>query len=269
MQSRQLHRASGGAKRAAFHEDGRMTKEGLASGSSLPLKQIVFPGKLDAALWLAGPGLAGPGLADPAGPDDVLAQSWTLLSTAEQNRANRLSSMKERQLFAMTRASLRLLLSEKTGLPALAIRFVEGPHGKPRLAGTARPHFNVSHSGDFALIGLSDSRPIGVDIEFMRRSGDEMDVARSLFSELECRRLAGLAPAPRRIAFYRIWTCKEAVLKALGVGISQHLKAFSVDFDGERMIVQPEPACQLPALFSIAAGLAPVPDGYAGCYALA
>jgi 4'-phosphopantetheinyl transferase len=108
------------------------------------------------------------------------------------------------------------LLSAATGVPAEEIAFAEGRYGKPCLVGTNGPHFNVSHSGCWALIGFSDSRDIGVDIEFMRAAGCELDLARSFFSAAEYRSLEGLANGMLLSSFYKIWTCKEAVLKAHG-----------------------------------------------------
>jgi 4'-phosphopantetheinyl transferase len=172
-------------------------------------------------------------------------------------------------LFALTRALLRALLSEATSVPADKIAFAEGPYGKPRLAGTGGPHFNVSHSGSWALIGVSDSRPIGVDIEAMRGAGGELELARSFFSDAEYRALKGLENGMLLQSFYKIWTCKEAVLKALGAGISEHLKDFSVELTGQRYAIHPDPNCALPSLASVVACPVEVPGGYAGCYALA
>ena len=118
-------------------------------------------------------------------------------------------------LFALTRGTLRCLLSAATGVPAEEIAFAEGSYGKPCLVGTNGPHFNVSHSGCWALIGFSDRRDIGVDIEFMRAAGGELDLARSFFSAAEYRSLEGLANNMLLSSFYKIWTCKEAVLQSL------------------------------------------------------
>jgi 4'-phosphopantetheinyl transferase len=194
---------------------------------------------------------------------------WSILSAAERDRANRFRLAQDRTLFAMTRAALRALLGKAIGVSAAQITFDEGPHGKPCLAGLRGPHFNVSHSGSWALIGLSDSRPIGVDIEFMRKLDNQLAVARSFFSDAEYRALIGIENGMRHQAFYNFWTAKEAVLKALGVGISKHLKDFSIELAKERYAVHPEPACSLPALAAATAHPVTVPDGYTGCYALA
>ena len=227
----------------------------------LPIKRLTLASAANegVVIWLAGPVWA----------REIPEPLWNCLSNDERNRANRFFHDRDRNLFAMTRAILRTLLSEAASVPANQILFAEGPHGKPGLAGIKGPQFNVSHSGSWALIGLSDRRPIGVDIELTRNSGDELDLARSFFSDAEYRTLEGLEDGARLQSFYKIWTCKEAVLKAIGAGISAHLKDFSVEWTSDRYAIIPECSCPLPLLASIAAYPVEVPMGYAGCYALA
>ncbi|HEX3497292.1 MAG TPA: hypothetical protein VHT02_09025, partial [Methylocella sp.] len=120
----------------------------IAETRALPLKRLTLPSGAGVALWLAG----------PAGPGGVPEHLWNTLSRGEKDRSNRFLRAEDRALFAMTRGMLRHLLSEATGVLADKIAFTEGPYGKPRLAGTDGPHFNVSHSGCWALIGISGSR---------------------------------------------------------------------------------------------------------------
>jgi 4'-phosphopantetheinyl transferase len=231
----------------------------MADGRALSLKQLTSPSGAGVTLWLAG----------PAGPGGVPEHLWNTLSPGEKDRANHFRRAEDRALFALTRGTLRRLLSEATSVSADKIAFAEGPYGKPRLAGTNGPHFNVSHSGCWALIGFSGSRDIGVDIEFMRAAGGELELAGSFFSAAEYRSLEGLANGMLLSSFYKIWTCKEAVLKAIGAGISEHLKDFSVELTEDGYVIHPEPNCFSPVLASVAVRPVEVPEGYAGCYALA
>jgi 4'-phosphopantetheinyl transferase len=231
----------------------------MAETRALPLKRLTVPSGAGVALWLAGP-------ASPGGVPDHL---WKGLSAGEKDRANRFLRVEDLALFALTRGTLRCLLSEATGVAADKIAFAEGPYGKPCVVGTHGPHFNVSHSGCWALIGFSDTRDIGVDIELMRAAGGELDLARSFFSAAEYRSLEGLANGKLLSSFYKIWTCKEAVLKAHGIGISEHLKDFSVELTTDGYAIHPAPDCFSPSLASVAVQPVEVPEGYAGCYALA
>jgi 4'-phosphopantetheinyl transferase len=226
--------------------------------SAPPVKRLPFPGGAGVDLWLAGPTCAG------MVPD----QLWDRLSAAEKSRADRFLRPEDRALFIMARGTLRFLIGIATGVAAEAITFAEGPFGKPYLSGIRGPHFNVSHSGSFALIGLSESRSIGVDIELIRRTGDELNVAKRFFSATEYRLLLSLEVDARLLVFYEIWTCKEAILKAYGTGISEHLKHFSVDVTTDGCVIRPEPNGTSPAFSAISIQRVAVPPGYAGCCAL-
>ena len=227
--------------------------------AALPVKRLTFPGSEAVKLWLAGPAQA----------NAVAGSLWNVLSVTEKGRAERFARLEDRALFILTRGVLRCLLSEATRVSAEEIQFAEGPAGKPYLSGLRGPHFNVSHSGSYGLIGLSGSRPVGVDIERMRVSGDELNVAQNYFSADEYRALRSLKKEALRTAFYQIWTCKEAVLKACGAGISGHAKSFTVELKKDGFALHPEPHCALPAFEEICARLVAAPPGYAACCALA
>lgn len=231
----------------------------MADKRALPLERLPLRPGAGAALWLAGPALQGR-------VPDLL---WTCLSRGEKEKASRIRRAEERMLFAVARGALRVLLGEATGVAAARISFAQGPFGKPFVAGPGGPHFNVSHSGAFALIGLSERRPIGVDIERLRAAGGEADLARSFFSNSEYRALEGLEGDALLRCFYRLWTAKEAILKACGVGIPEHLKEFSVEATRDGYAIHPEPGGRLPELAAAVVEPAGVPPGYAGCYALA
>jgi 4'-phosphopantetheinyl transferase len=226
---------------------------------ALPCTSMDIRGCAGVKVWLAGP--------FPEVPENL----WNVLSGTEKDRADRFIHPADRVLFIATRGILRCLLSDATGIAAEQIQFAEGLAGKPYLSGHRGPHFNVSHSGSFALIGLSESenRPVGVDIERMHFTGDELNVAQSHFSAAEYRALLGLEQEPMLCSFYKIWTCKEAVLKACGAGISEHLKSVTVALNKDGFALRPQHHCFLPGLATVCARPVAVPQGYAGCCALA
>jgi len=121
-----------------------------------------------------------------------------------------------------------------------AVRLTVGEHGKPFLdavfpAGTRAFDFNVSHSGGALLVAIARNQEVGVDIETQRRRRPALELARRFFADDEAAALAGLGEAQRQTAFLRLWSCKEAVVKALGIGIGFGLARlqFAIDPAGE------------------------------------
>lgn len=197
-----------------------------------------------------------------------LAESALVLSGDEIARANRFYRAEDRARFMLTRAALRRLLADASGRRPEDLAFTIGPFGKPVLAGREDLHFNVSHSSALALIGLSPLRPIGVDIELMRENIDELALAEAFFCEDEHRFLKNLEGAAQLDAFYKIWTCKEAVLKAFGVGITAYLKDFLVELGPQRLDIRPQHNCFTPALAQVRVESLEVPAEYAATIAL-
>ena len=131
----------------------------------------------------------------------------------------------------MTRGRLRQLLGRELGARPAEIQFDYGIHGKPSLGGpfaTAPVSFNVSHSADLALIGITAGVDIGVDVEALRTLVDEEQLARRYFSTAEFAEYQSVDTADRQRAFFCCWTRKEALVKALGQGLSYPLDAFDV-----------------------------------------
>lgn len=177
--------------------------------TATPLPSPETPG---IALWLVPLDVGSP---DPGDPDQT-----ALLSEAEKAKANRFHFERDARRYRASHTALRTLLAQATGAAPQALTFVEGPHGKPHLAGAGQPHFNMSHSADWALIGICRDAPIGVDIEVPRDMSDLEALAERNFTHAEFTALRAADPAQRLQAFLRCWTRKEACLKALGSGLS-------------------------------------------------
>ena len=159
-----------------------------------------------------------------------LARCAVILSPEERARADRFLRPADRARFTASHAALRLILAEALGVGAESITFAAGPAGKPELDGPARGRlaFNLSHSGACALVGLARDAGIGVDVEAIRPLPDALRIARAHFAPDEAAALAALPSATREAAFFGLWTRKEAVVKALGAGLSLPLARFSV-----------------------------------------
>ena len=166
--------------------------------------------------------------------NSVEAHLKQLLSADEQARLAGFRSSIDRQRFALRRGTLRMLLSAYTGLPGTELCFTQGKYGKPmlkQLPDRAVPCFNTSASDNLALIAVSGQLPLGIDIEFMRSIDEIHDIASRFFSGRERDSLAELPRDLQLDGFYRIWSSKEAIIKADGRGLSMPLDKFVVSSD--------------------------------------
>ena len=113
------------------------------------------------------------------------------------------------------------------------IDFVYGPQGKPDVAASqnsSRLRFNLSHSGELALVAVSRNVELGVDVEQIKPDFAGLEIARRFFSPQECAKLECVLPNARADAFFDCWTRKEAYIKARGGGLSIPLDSFEVAF---------------------------------------
>ena len=161
-------------------------------------------------------------LVDLAAP--ATSAALATLSEHERSRAARFVFEQDRRRYQVAHGVLRSLLGERLGEAPGDIALLYGPHEKPAVAAHYGCAFNLSHSGDLALIGIARDLPggaeIGIDIEELRAVSDASALARANFTRAEQDELARVAPAQRDRLFLSGWTRKEACLKAAGTGLS-------------------------------------------------
>jgi 4'-phosphopantetheinyl transferase len=153
-------------------------------------------------------------------------RDWSVLSPRERLRAERIIAPR-RARFVYVHAAMRSILARYAGCCAASLEIEEGAHGKPSLAGDPLVQFNLSHSGDVALLAVA-AAPVGIDIERVRPVGDLGSVVRRWLSPAEQMALARLSGEARLQAFFRCWTSKESYLKARGLGLAADLGSFDV-----------------------------------------
>ena len=156
----------------------------------------------------------------------ALEVELSLLDAEERQRASRLRQPKHRDRFILAHSQLRRVLAQYLHQSPESIEFCRGARGKPAILcrGGGEPplQFNLSHSGDAALIGVSRC-PVGVDVEQLRTLTDSLSMAQRFFSEKEFIFLQSLHESERAIAFLKHWVCKEAYVKATGDGLVEQL----------------------------------------------
>src|SRR5260363_377522 len=145
---------------------------------------------------------------------------WHLLDNDEKAKANRFHFNIHRHRFIAARGILRCLAGQLLGQPPNALQFSYTSYGKPILKEYPRLQFNLSHSHDRAIYAFTLDMAIGVDIEYQNSQCDVESIAKRFFTAREFNALQTL-PGPEKIAtFFKLWVRKEAVLKALGYGLS-------------------------------------------------
>jgi 4'-phosphopantetheinyl transferase len=206
----------------------------------------------------------------------VIVWSWSLqtgpfvgddaqapLSDDERARQRSFVSPDLRRRFGAARAGLRTLLGRHLDLDPRRLAFATNEFGKPRLAGDGQVHFNLSHCEERAVLAISDTAEVGIDLE-CERPIEHVDLAKRYFHPNEVTAIAASPDeAEQRRAFFLVWTLKEAVVKALGTGLSTPLDSFeiAIGVSMPRLAVAPEGA---PRTWWLHAAMA---DGY--CCALA
>lgn len=182
------------------------------------------------------------------------------LTRSERARRDRYRFERSRREFALGRALLREVLGERLGIAPRDVAFRISEGGKPELAGPGEGedeldidgiraagegaaegtpwiasaggaespslHFNLSHSHGLVLCAVSSIGPVGIDVETIDPERASLDIARRYFSDRETAIFAALPERDRPVAFHRIWTLKEAYVKALGTGLRTPLADF-------------------------------------------
>ena len=187
----------------------------------------------------------------------------SILDAEERCKAERLQSA-DRSAYLAAHILLRELLGGRLGVPPQEIAYLRepclhcgAPHGRPALARPSRStHFSLSRSGGMVMAGIA-SVPVGVDIEALPSSATVAEVT-GLLHPAERTEINSAAPGPRTETFSRIWTRKEAYLKAIGLGVAHDLSADYLGTQGR---------AAAPAGWTVAT--IPVPAGYGAAVAVA
>jgi 4'-phosphopantetheinyl transferase len=162
-----------------------------------------------------------------------------ILSVDERKKADRFVFEWDRNRYVKRRAILRTILGHYLTLQPQDVTFRYNRYGKPRLK-TKSPFFNISSSFNWAVYAVAYVRRVGVDIEKIRAFGEMGLIARRLFSAAEYEHFNSVTENKKQGLFFKYWTRKEAIIKAIGRGLSIPLDTFDVSINADEPVRQVE-----------------------------
>ncbi len=158
------------------------------------------------------------------------------LPANEQERTYRFRYAADRLRFAKCRLMLREVVACWQCVTKNEITFRFGKNGKPFLVQDHGLQFNISHTTGCAVLAFCHNHEIGIDIEMTRRNTDFEGVARKVFTRREQEMLMPLTKSEKRKLFFQLWTAKESLMKATGLGFSLNpssVETFLPKYSGE------------------------------------
>ncbi|MCY4643814.1 MAG: 4'-phosphopantetheinyl transferase superfamily protein [Bacteriovoracales bacterium] len=162
---------------------------------------------------------------------DRTKEAWAWLDRSERARYHRYLKAHSKREFSLCRGALRAILCEQLGCPNRELHFETNEHGKPfaLLKKAQAPiDFNVSHSGSHGLIAWSSRGRVGVDVEERDAHRNLDGGLQTVFAPREQAELARAQGEHKRRLFFDLWAMKEALVKALGVGLAQDISQFEL-----------------------------------------
>lgn len=161
------------------------------------------------------------------------------LTQAEVDRWQRYYFSQDRTNFLKTRYAIKQLLGYYLAKPPQSIDWQLGSYGKPYIAQSPLD-FNISHSGDYALLAVGWGGCLGIDIELINETTNCLELAKRFFAEEEVDQIEAFQASKAQLCqvFFHIWTAKESIIKALGKGLSLPLTSFAVDVRGMPQLIR-------------------------------
>ena len=148
--------------------------------------------------------------------EQFVAEWHSLLQPREQQRAARFSQLANRNAYILGRGLFRLIGSQLMGQSPQTVSIETTPAGKPFLCHALNWYLSVSHTGDWVVLAVGQT-PVGVDVEYLNTRFIIDDLIPSVLTITEQRAMTESTNA--RLLFYKLWTRKEALVKATGKGI--------------------------------------------------
>lgn len=164
-------------------------------------------------------------------------RSWSeVLEPEERARAEAFRTPELQARYVAAHALVRTVLSTYAPVRPADWRYAHGPRGQPTLVGAPLDlRFSLSHSGAHAAVAVTVGRPVGFDLEEVDAGKDALAIAERFFTAAETEALRSCRNSEQASRLATLWTVKEAVLKARGVGLASGLGDVAVALEGERV----------------------------------
>lgn len=163
---------------------------------------------------------------------DHYADAQRIMNPEERERAQKFIRGKES--YIASRWLLRQVLAHYMRGTPEAVAFLRTDKGKPYIP-QSDIQFNLSHSGDWAVLAVSTIGCIGVDTEVIHATRDLYGIAENYYHPHEFAQLQTLATEAQADYFYRLWTLKEAFFKAIGTGISAGMEKIAFELGEDKI----------------------------------
>jgi 4'-phosphopantetheinyl transferase len=149
---------------------------------------------------------------------DMTTEEMAIISDEEKKKVGRLRTLTGRRHALTMRVRLRQLLSRYLRLEPHDVTFSFGEFGKPYVNNSS-VFFNLSHSGNIALVAISLCEDVGIDIEYWRTIDNIDGLVKRNFSDTEKRQWLSVDKEQQEEKFFNLWSCKESFIKATGRGL--------------------------------------------------
>ncbi|MGB7605474.1 MAG: 4'-phosphopantetheinyl transferase superfamily protein [Lutisporaceae bacterium] len=157
---------------------------------------------------------------------DQVDYLYGLLNKEEKDKCSRIIKISGREHYIIQRGLLKLLIGFYSKVEPMSIVIKKASNGKPFCESYEVWSFNISNSSDRIVYALSNQYEVGIDLEYTYKMRSFHEIMTLFFSEKEQRSVIHYGCIAK--AFYKLWTGKEATLKADGLGLRGNIKALDV-----------------------------------------
>ncbi len=172
-------------------------------------------------------------------PDDIINRFNAVLSEEEKYRINKYKFKYLRDRHTLSKGLLKSFISNYLNIETEEIKFLQNEYGKPSLhpeLNNIDLQFNVSHSEHLGMFAFTTGQEIGIDVELIQEIPNLNEIVNMCFSDFEKEWLYKSELGLQKELFYKVWTCKEAFIKAIGTGLSFPLKEIEFKINNNKTI---------------------------------